>query len=150
MRTKLLLIFVLALLIGSTSCDRSLDPVPIVSEEIFCTRVPSLDENPTDFYLESIRPISADTAIFTLTNQRGSELVIAVWRVTPDSLGSQNFSLPWLHWLNCVSKWMTSCAEVYPPGGTTDYWRCVASSAVGCALGAVWMNFAFSVFMVSY
>jgi len=124
-------------------CGKVTEPQLQVQTEIINQRSVAVD-NPEDFYLRAIRPISADSAVFTLANLRGSEVKIKVWRATSDSLGTGFQSIPWLQWLRCVDKWTNHCASRYSQNDA-EFWKCVGTVGVGCAIGALWLEFAFGI-----
>lgn len=89
------------------------------------------------FYTKTVTPISADTAMFTLTDAYGSEITVKVWR-DGDSLACDYTTGAWWKWIKCVFKGMEACDHHNTP---EEYWQCVGIWASGCALGIGYIEF---------
>lgn len=93
-----------------------------------------------------VAPVNADTAMFTLIDQYGSEIRVKVWRSGDSLLCPMSGLISWQKWLSCVDKQMDMCDRLHPDDSDA-FWECVAISAAGCSLGVAYMDFVRFVFI---
>ncbi len=124
------------------SCDSSEKATAPKAERIEIPVRSSIDPNGdlSMFYMTSFLVTDSFSAVVTLKNASGSELLIPI-RWDSDSLVCPMTGVSWVKWVKCVSHWMDNCEDMHPGGGQ-EFWECCAAAAVGCALGVMMVDWA--------